>query len=79
MRIASRLLGLAASSLALLGFLGCQEDNERGVMNESVGKSGVDPNARTGYDQLKLKPAGAAPSSGATPEKSKTPASDTSK
>jgi hypothetical protein len=57
MRTAYRMLAAAASCAALIGFLGCQEDNEKNVLNNSAaaGKN-VDPKAPSSYEQLQPKP-----------------------
>jgi hypothetical protein len=69
MRTATRLLGLTAYSLALSGLLGCQEDNERGVITDSAGKTGVDPKAPKTYEGLQPKPqVNAQPPAGVKPD-----------
>jgi hypothetical protein len=74
MRIAARILAIAASSLALFGFLGCQEDNEKSLLNDSAGKTGVDPKAPSSYEQRQPQPRTTPPSSGGAPV---APAADT--
>jgi hypothetical protein len=56
MRIAFRLLSVAASSLAFAGFMGCGEDNEKSVVDDSMGKTGVDPKAPSNYEHMQPKP-----------------------